>query len=351
MIHRNITGPDAIHQASYIQTADPGAVGAWKIWIDITSPSAPVFNYRNAGDSAWVTFNPAVAAHNHSAADITSGTLADARFPATLPAASGVNLTALNASNLASGIVAIARLATGTPDGTKFIRDDGTLQVPAGGGGGGGGGGEFVDEAPASPEAEDDEFTAGTLDAKWTVDTTPHANFTTYPNRGDTYLSMKGLGNASADWILRQPLVRAAGVAVGITIKGHVSSTANGPWVALSIQNVSTKDTGSYITGYIACESSAHVLHTWDGSSNPGVQTSYRQTGTFYIHMERDTSNNVSWWHSHNGIAWMRGHTAARAWDINYFFLHLHGNTGGGEFSQQWIDWIRIDDPRYNQLI
>lgn len=37
----------------------------------------------------------------------------------------------------ANGRVAISRLASGTPDGTKFIRDDGTLATPAGGGGGG----------------------------------------------------------------------------------------------------------------------------------------------------------------------------------------------------------------------
>lgn len=34
------------------------------------------------------------------------------------------------------GLVAMARLATGTPDGTKFVRDDGSLAVPSGGGGG-----------------------------------------------------------------------------------------------------------------------------------------------------------------------------------------------------------------------
>lgn len=69
-----------------------------------------------------------------SAGDLSSGTLPDARFPATLPAASGVNLTnltagnltgtlpalsgasltSLNASNLSSGTTAIARGGTGT---------------------------------------------------------------------------------------------------------------------------------------------------------------------------------------------------------------------------------------------
>ena len=45
-----------------------------------------------------------------NADNLSSGTVPDARFPATLPAANGSALTALNASNLASGTVANARL-------------------------------------------------------------------------------------------------------------------------------------------------------------------------------------------------------------------------------------------------
>ena len=33
--------------------------------------------------------------------------------------------------------IPVAALASGTPTGTKFIRDDGVLAVPPGGGGGG----------------------------------------------------------------------------------------------------------------------------------------------------------------------------------------------------------------------
>jgi hypothetical protein len=49
------------------------------------------------------------------------GTVPDARFPATT-AASGVNLTALNATNLASGTVAEARLGSGTGSVNKVLR-------------------------------------------------------------------------------------------------------------------------------------------------------------------------------------------------------------------------------------
>ena len=44
------------------------------------------------------------------------------------------NATGLPLTTGVTGILPIANIATGTPDGTKFVRDDGTLAVPAGGG-------------------------------------------------------------------------------------------------------------------------------------------------------------------------------------------------------------------------
>lgn len=68
-----------------------------------------------------------------NASNLTSGTLPDARFPATLPAASGVNLTALNASNLGSGTVPTARLASGSATSSTYLRGDQTWATVSGG--------------------------------------------------------------------------------------------------------------------------------------------------------------------------------------------------------------------------
>jgi len=58
-----------------------------------------------------------------NASNLGSGTVPDARFPATLPAANGSALTALNASNVASGTLADARLSSNitTNDGTQTL--------------------------------------------------------------------------------------------------------------------------------------------------------------------------------------------------------------------------------------
>src|SRR5690606_33205248 len=47
-----------------------------------------------------------------NASNLGSGTIPDARFPATLPAVSGANLTNLNASNISSGTLNDARLSS-----------------------------------------------------------------------------------------------------------------------------------------------------------------------------------------------------------------------------------------------
>ena len=69
-----------------------------------------------------------------NATELTSGTVPDARFPATLPASSGTNLTALNATQLTSGTVPVLRLgSSGTRDNTTYLRGDNTWATVSGG--------------------------------------------------------------------------------------------------------------------------------------------------------------------------------------------------------------------------
>jgi hypothetical protein len=70
-----------------------------------------------------------------SAAKLVAGTLPMARLTGTLPALNGSALTTLNASNLASGTTATARLGTGTANSTTFLRGDGAWAAPVAAGG------------------------------------------------------------------------------------------------------------------------------------------------------------------------------------------------------------------------
>jgi hypothetical protein len=52
-LHKNLTGEVAIHQSAYVQSSDPGAVGALKAWIDTTTTPA-LHKVRNSANTAWL---------------------------------------------------------------------------------------------------------------------------------------------------------------------------------------------------------------------------------------------------------------------------------------------------------
>jgi hypothetical protein len=79
--------------------------------VFVTLPASKAVLENDLGVASATTFSGSGAQlTNLNADNLASGTLPDARFPATLPAISGANLTSLNASNLASGTVDNARL-------------------------------------------------------------------------------------------------------------------------------------------------------------------------------------------------------------------------------------------------
>src|SRR5210317_445966 len=81
----------------------------------LTALNATQLTSGTVPDARFPATLPAVSGANLTnldADDLASGTVPDARFPATLPAANGVNLTSLNATNIASGTLSSDRLPT-----------------------------------------------------------------------------------------------------------------------------------------------------------------------------------------------------------------------------------------------
>lgn len=85
---------------------------------NLTALNASNLGSGTVPDARFPATLPAVSGANLTAlnaSNLGSGTIPNARFPATLPAASGVNLTALNASNLDSGTIPNARFPATLP--------------------------------------------------------------------------------------------------------------------------------------------------------------------------------------------------------------------------------------------
>ncbi len=107
--------------------------------VDFSAGTKDVFCTLPASKAVILDSSGNIVANNGSnltnlnASNLASGTVPDARFPATLPALNGSALTNLNASNLASGTVANARLDAQLQDvaglattSGKIIQGDGS---------------------------------------------------------------------------------------------------------------------------------------------------------------------------------------------------------------------------------
>lgn len=99
-----------IHVQSSLLASRPAAGTVGRKWM--TTDSGSVKLWYDTG-SVWEELATNLTALN--ASNLTSGTVPDARFPATLPALNGSALTNLNASNLASGTVPDARFPATLP--------------------------------------------------------------------------------------------------------------------------------------------------------------------------------------------------------------------------------------------
>jgi hypothetical protein len=88
----------------------------------------------SAGSVAAANITGTTLAAGVTGSSLTSvGTITSGTWSGSFGAVSGANLTSLNASNLSSGTVGTARLASGTANSTTYLRGDQTWATVSGG--------------------------------------------------------------------------------------------------------------------------------------------------------------------------------------------------------------------------
>ena len=119
----NLAG--AVTSGSYLR-----GNGTNVVMSTIQAADVPTLNQNTTGTAASVT-----GATQSSITSIpnlaTVGTITSGTWSGSFGAVSGANLTTLNGSNISSGTVAAARLGSGTPSSSNFLRGDGSWQTVA----------------------------------------------------------------------------------------------------------------------------------------------------------------------------------------------------------------------------
>lgn len=187
MLHKDIpVGADSSHPPGYVQAGDPGAVGAFKVWIDTTLGTGLwVKKIRNAANSGWEAVGAGASALNDLSDVDTSGQTAGDVLAYDgadwIPTDLGVipvdldDLSDVDTTGVGSGDVL-------TYDGADWI-----AQAPTGGGSS-----LPIDAAAVASVGSGDLFPGTSLDGGWSdLQATPN---TSKDRSVDGFLILKNSG-------------------------------------------------------------------------------------------------------------------------------------------------------------
>lgn len=211
----------------------------------------------------------------------------------------------------------------------------------------GGGGLVFPDSAPASPSAFNDEYTAGTLDAKWTATLTPGVG-TVDPDFLGTWLQFSCPGAASgnvAEW--RQALSGyAAGTAFQCSFRlalgTHPSANQPATWWRVTDD---TTPTNSLIV-FLRADAGVLTARVHDGSEVANIALPLG-TRAMYFTVQRNTSNVVRVTMGLTPPFMYEIWTGTKAWDFGYQWLRYIGDNTAGNHTSHGCDFVRFGDPRH----
>lgn len=188
------------------------------------------------------------------------------------------------------------------------------------------------DAYPGSPSAYDDEFAAGSLDAKWT-----NVNSSTIAFASSRMTVT--LLSSSTDSLFRQAFVPGAGVAFTVIAKFTGLLT----YESTDFAGLMVLDSGNAVIA--ACDYRFGSANQAFNKDNPGgtSNVSIRFSPDYcYLKITRDASNNYQWGISFDGLAWSQPHTGSSSSTTVSKLAFRFGQTASRSYKKGSIDWFRV---------
>lgn len=179
---------------------------------------------------------------------------------------------------------------------------------------------------PASPNTEDDEFEAGSLDAKWTKTGSGIASLS-----NSRYIL--NLATAAGDETIYQAYVPGASTAFELRAKFTGA--------------IFTGSSTDYY-GFMVTDSGGSMIEEIDMRSGPTANSDQgpQQAGaqgiadTFYLRIARDASNVYTFGYSADGLLWANFATHTNSATVARIYIRW-GSTSKQTWKGACVDWIR----------